>query len=111
MIIECILLATSLCHAIKDKPVIALAGVEAGLAISDGATTGHIELDPLTQPFIGVHPTWSRMIPVGAVEVVASMWFAERMKRSHNWTRHIWWLPQSLAITSHSAGLVWNITR
>lgn len=39
MLIECLLISTSLCHAIKDKPVLALTAVQAAAMVADGITT------------------------------------------------------------------------
>jgi hypothetical protein len=112
MFIECVLLSVSLCHAVKDKPVMALTATHAAAVFADGLTTrqsinrGHYEI--WISPLIGKYPTWGRMAPIGAAETLFGMWLAERMHRSHNWTRHIWWMPQSVAIVVHSENAFFN---
>jgi hypothetical protein len=34
------------------------------------------------------------MIPFGIGAVSATSVVSDKMKRSHTWVRHIWWLPQ-----------------
>jgi hypothetical protein len=54
---------------------------------------GRVEADPLMRPF-----SHSRAI-YGAIQVVplGLDYVAHRMQRSSGWTRHVWWVPQSLA--------------
>lgn len=54
---------------------------------------GHVETDPLMRPFAHSAAIY------GAIQVVplGLDYFARRMQRSSGWTRHVWWVPQSLA--------------
>ena len=66
------------------KGVRALAALQAGAVIADGITThqyvkrGFVELDPVVKPLIGTQPTYTRMIPIGAVEVAGSYFLARK---------------------------------
>ena len=114
---KCVLFERSLCGALKNKPVVLLGAVQTGALISDGVTTrqylhrGYVEVDPLTRAFLGRTPTWSRMAPLGAVQVIAGMWLAERMSKSpHVWVRRLWWLPQTIGIAGNIAASAHNVT-
>jgi hypothetical protein len=51
------------------------------------------------------------MAPLGAVQVVAGMWLAERMAKSqHVWLRRLWWLPQTIGIAGNIAASAHNVT-
>lgn len=111
----CLLLLLTLCSAVHDRPVAALTVVQTSALIGDGITTakwhaGLTEGDPLSRIFIGTHPTMLRMIPAGIGEMVITTYVAEKMhSSSHAWERKIWWVPQTLAISGHSAGIAVNI--
>ena len=114
---KCVLFERSLCGALKNRPVVLLGAVQTGALISDGVTTrqylhrGYVEVDPLTRAFLGRTPTWSRMAPLGAVQVVAGMWLAEHMSKSqHVWVRRLWWLPQTIGIAGNVAASAHNVT-
>jgi hypothetical protein len=113
---RCVLLHDTLCRALKNRPVVILAAVQTTALISDGVTTrqylqrGYTEVDPLTRILIGSKPTWGRMAPLGAVQVVAGMWLAERMASSrHVWVRRFWWLPQMLGTAGNAAATAHNV--
>ena len=117
MQIKCILLEVTLCHAVHDKPMLALTTVQTVVLVSDGVTTrqfvkrGYVEVDPLARILIGRKPTWGRMAPLGAVQVVASVWVAERMKTSrHIWVRRLWWMPQMIEIAANGFSAESNLT-
>jgi hypothetical protein len=57
---------------------------------------GRLEADPLMRPFAHSGAIY------GAIQVVplGLDYFARRMQRSSGWTRHVWWVPQSLATAS-----------
>src|SRR5205807_3412646 len=117
MQIKCILLEMTLCHAVHDKLILALTTVQTVVLVSDGVTTrqfvkrGYVEVDPLTRILIGRKPTWGRMAPLGAVQVVASVWVAERMKTSrHIWVRRLWWMPQMIQIAANGFSAERNLT-
>lgn len=114
---RCVLLERNLCGAMKNGPVVLLGAAQTGALISDGVTTrqylhrGYVEIDPLTRILLGRTPTWGRMVPLGAVQVVAGMWLAERMSKSqHVWIRRLWWLPQAIGIAGNVAASAHNAT-
>ena len=114
---RCVLFNQSLCGAMKNKPVLALAMLQTAALISDGVTTrqylrrGYVEVDPLTKILIGSKPTWARMAPLGMVQVVAGMWLAEHMSTSrHVWVRRFRWLPQIAGIAANAAATAHNVT-
>lgn len=113
---KCLLLRETLCRAVKNRPVALLATMQTAALISDGVTTrqylqrGYSEVDPVARILIGSKPTWARMAPLGAVQVVAGMWLAERMATSrHVWLRRFWWLPQAMGIAGNAAASVHNL--
>jgi hypothetical protein len=112
MLIECILLSSSLCRATRDKPVMELGLSQAAVLVADGVTTreqvrlGYTEADPLARSILGSRPTWARMAPLGALQCLLETYLAERMRRSpHRWIRGLWWLPQSVGI----GGNIWGV--
>jgi hypothetical protein len=113
---NCLLLIEGLCQAMKNKPLLALTTVQAAALVSDGVTTrqflrrGYTEVDPVARILIGSKPTWARMAPLGAAQVVAGMWLAQRMATSrHVWVRRFWWLPQVMGIAGNLAATGHNI--
>lgn len=54
---------------------------------------GRAEADPVMRPFANSAAIYGaiQVVPIGLDYV------ARRMQRSTGWTRHVWWLPQSLA--------------
>jgi hypothetical protein len=113
---KCLLLVEGLCQAVKKKPILALTTIQAAALVSDGVTTrqflrrGYTEVDPVARILIGSKPTWSRMAPLGAAQVIAGMWLAERMATSsHTWVRRFWWLPQIMGIAGNLAATGHNI--
>jgi hypothetical protein len=114
---KCVLFERNLCGALKNRPVVLLGAVQTAALISDGVTTrqylhrGYVEVDPLTRAFLGRTPTWSRMAPLGTVQVIAGMWLAERMSKSqHVWVRRLWWLPQTIGIAGNITASAHNTT-
>ena len=102
---KCVLFSASLCVAVRDKSIVALTAAQTGVSISDGVTTtrfvkrGYVEVDPLSRILLGRRPSWARMAPMGAAQILASAWLAGRMKSSsHIWMRRLWWLPQIMEI-------------
>lgn len=109
---RCVLISRTLCDAIHDKPVLALAVIHTGMIIGDGYLTekhareGYPETDPIARALIGRYPTWGRMAPIGAAWILGETYLAERMHRSHNRiARRLWWLPQSMGIAANGVGL------
>jgi hypothetical protein len=114
---RCILFNEGLCRAIHDKREIGLAAIKTAALVADGVTTrqylsrGYVEVDPLTKIFLGSKPTWGRMAPLGAVQVIAGMWIAERMATSrHRWIRRFWWLPQVVGIAGNTLATANNVS-
>lgn len=62
----------------------------------NAVSQGRVEADPLVRPFSHSGAIY------GAIQVVpfGLDYAARRMQRSSGWTRHVWWLPQSLATAS-----------
>jgi hypothetical protein len=113
---KCILFPESFCRATRNKPILALTTMQTAALVSDGVTTrqflrrGYVEIDPVARIFIGRKPTWARMAPLGAVQVVAGMWLAEQMASSrHDWVRRLWWLPQVIGIAGNAASSAHNV--
>lgn len=119
MFIECILLSASLCHAVKDPPVVALAVTQSAIVVADAVAENEIEQlypigawrddDPIGLHLMGPRPQLRSMIAWGGAEVVLTMYLGERIKRSHSWIRHLWWAPQLIAISGHSDGIRMNV--
>jgi hypothetical protein len=114
---RCVLLERNLCGALKSRPIVILGAIQTGALISDGVTTrqylqrGYVEVDPLTRALLGRTPTWGRMAPLGAIQVFAGMWLAERMAKSqHVLVRRLWWLPQTIGIAGNIAASAHNFT-
>ena len=112
---RCLLFVESFCQAVRKKPLLALTGMQTAALVSDGVTTrqflrrGYTEVDPLARMLIGSRPTWARMAPLGAVQVAAGMWLAERMASSQRrWVRRFWWLPQFIGSAANAAGAAHN---
>jgi hypothetical protein len=108
MTFHCLLAVLSLCGMLRDRPVMALAGVEATAAAWDGIEThqglnsGGVELDPLSRPF--VHNN-AAMVAAGAVEVTGFAIVANKMRHSENRAlRDTWFLWQAVPIAAHIAG-------
>jgi hypothetical protein len=102
---HCLLVVLSLCSALRDRPVMALAGAHAAVASWDGIETrqglnaGWTEGDPLTRPF--VHSN-AAMVAAGAVEVAGFAVVADKMRHSrHRALRDTWFLWQTVPIAAH----------
>jgi hypothetical protein len=114
---RCVLFNQTLCGAMKNKPILALAMLQTAALISDGVTTrqyldrGYVEVDPFTKILIGSKPTWARMAPLGMVQVFTGMWLAQQMAISqHVWVRRFRWLPQIAGIAANAAAAAHNVT-
>jgi len=117
MLIECILLFASLCHAMRDKPVLVLGVAQSAALLTDGITTeqrvqrGYTETDPVTRLVLGAKPTWGGMAPLGAAQCLLETWLAERMHASrYRWVRRLWWVPQTIGISGNIWGARENIS-
>ncbi len=85
-----------------------LVSVYAGVDLYDGITTrqagsrGAVETSPLPRLLMGPRPSWSRMLPLGALEIAAAAKLGLIMRRSQSpVARKFWWVPQASLIASH----------
>lgn len=108
MSFHCLLVVVSLCGVLRDRPVMALAGVHAAVASWDGIETrqglnsGWREADPLTRPF--VHSN-AAMAIAGLAEVAGCAIVADKMRHSrHRVFRDTWFLWQTVPTIAHIAG-------
>lgn len=89
----------------------ALSAAEHGLASFDAWSTrraisqGRSETDPMMRPFAHSAAIY------GAIQVVpfGLDYVARRMEHSSGWTRHVWWVPQSLATASYIFSGSYNV--
>lgn len=100
-----------------NKDVTALGTVHGATSLMDGVTTrrwprGFIEADPVDRLFLGPVPAWSRMIPLGTLEILGTAVLAQRMKRSNRKVfRRLYFAPQILLIGLHSYAAGGNIIK
>ena len=91
-----------------DKDVIALGLIHGGASLMDGITTRQcpiefVESDPLDRLFLGQRPAWSRMVPLGSLEIFGAALLAQHMKHSKWKTfRKLHAAPQLFFITQHT---------
>lgn len=136
MIIECILIVSSLCHAVKDKPakaqsfprkqnaivtvlkdrpVMTLAAVDLTAKVMDYRQTernfllgGFQEHNPVLRPILG-HP--AAMYAYGAAYAMGAAWLGHKMRTSHiGIVRKLWWLPQTYSIEQNVWGYAYTRT-
>jgi hypothetical protein len=91
-----------------DRDVTALGMIHGAASLMDGITTRKLpntfmEGDPLDRLFLGPTPTWSRMIPLGALEIFGTAFLAQRMKHSR-WkvARRLYVAPQIVLTGLHT---------
>jgi hypothetical protein len=108
MTFHCLLAVLSLCGMLRDRPVMALAGVHAAVATWDGIETrqglnaGWTEADPLSRPF--VHNS-AAMVAAGVVEVTACALVAHKVRNSrHRVLRDTWFFWQTVPTVVHITG-------
>lgn len=67
---------------------------------------GRVEADPIMRPFAGSPAIYGaiQVIPIGLD------YLARRLQRSSNWTRHIWWAPQSIATATYLFSGTYNVS-
>lgn len=112
MTFHCLLAVLSLCGMLRDRPVMALAGVHAAIASWDGIETrqgiaaGWGEADPLSRPFVHTN---AAMLAAGAVEVAGFAIVAHKMRSSrHRVLRDTWFIWQTVPIAAHVvSGSAW----
>jgi hypothetical protein len=133
MLIECILIGSSLCHAVKDKPVkpetgkkqnaivsmlkdrpvMMLMGVDVAAKTMDYRQTerdfmlgGFHEQNPVLRPMLG-HP--AAMYAYGAAYAMGAAWVGHKMRSSHfSVVRKLWWLPETFSIEQNVWGYAYT---
>ena len=136
MLIECILIGSSLCqsvkatpaakphvagkqHAItamlKDRPVMALLAADMTAKVMDYRQTeqdfrmgGFREQNPVLRPMLG-HP--AAMYAYGAAYAMGAAWLGHKMRTSRfGLVRKLWWLPQTYSIEQNVWGYAYTRT-
>lgn len=133
MLIECILIGSSLCQAVKDKPAkpqitkrqnaivavlkdrpaMALMGVDLAAKTMDYRQTerdfqlgGFHEQNPVLRPMLG-HP--AAMYAYGAAYAFGAAFVGHRMRTSRfGLVRKLWWLPQTFSIEQNVWGYAYT---
>jgi len=117
MIVECILLASSLCHALRDRPVSALAVAQTTMVGVDYSQTEYHanhgfnfhEHNPLLAPLVHHPVALGTDVVVGAL---FSAWLAHKMRFSkHMIFQKTWWLPQTIEIGGGICGIATSKVR
>jgi hypothetical protein len=114
MFIECILVASSLCHTIKDKPVMALLSIDVVVKTLDvRQTLRDYNLGPRADCSIcsfhennsTVRPLLSHPASFYAFEAgyaLTAAWIGHKMRGSrHRWIHDLWWVPQTISISEN----------
>ena len=101
----------------RDRQESTLALLQGVALAADGvATNANIkangqEIDPLPRLLLGPHPTWARMAPLGVAQETIGIIVGSHMKRSkYAVVSRLWWLPQTLGITSNVVGAEYSFT-
>jgi hypothetical protein len=133
MLIECILIGSSLCHAVKDKPakpefarkqnaivavlrdrpVMALMSVDLTAKMMDYRQTerdfrmgGFHEHNPVLRPMLG-HP--AAMYAYATAYAMGAAWLGHKMRTSRfGIVRKLWWLPQTYSIEQNVYGYAYT---
>jgi hypothetical protein len=133
MLIECVLIGSSLCQAakakpanpqfarkqnaivamLKDRPVMALMAADLTAKTMDYRQTerdfllgGFHEQDPVLRPMLG-HP--AAMYAYGAAYAVGAAWLGHKMRTSRfGIARKLWWLPQTVSIEQNIYGYAYT---
>jgi hypothetical protein len=134
MIIECILISSSLCNAVaakpkhtdvlpkkehaivsilKDKPVMALLAADLTAKTMDYRQTeqdfrmgGFQEQNPVVRHMLG-HPV--AMEGYGAAYAMGAAFLGHKMRTSHNYViGKLWWLPQTFSIEQNVYGYAYT---
>jgi hypothetical protein len=105
MTFHCILVVLALCGVLRDRPVMAMAAINAAAATWDGIETreginaGWGEADPLTRPFVHTN---GAMIAAGVAEIAGGAIIAHKMRQSrHRVLRDTWFFWQTVPIAAH----------
>ena len=133
MLIECILISSSLCNAVKarpakpafarkqnaivamlkDRPVMALMAIDVTAKTMDYSQTerdfmlgGFQEHNPILRPMLG-HP--AAMYAYGAAYAMGAAWAGHKMRTSRfSIVRKLWWLPQVYSIEQNVYGYTYT---
>jgi hypothetical protein len=136
MLIECILIGSSLCHAVnkpakplvqgesprkqnaivavlKDRPVMGLMAADLTFKVVDYRQTerdfllgGFREHNPVLRPMLG-HP--AAMYAYGAAYAIGAAWVGHKMRTSRfGVMRKLWWLPQTVSIEQSIYGYAYT---
>src|SRR5260370_20089402 len=134
MLIEYILIGSSLCQTVKaskrkkaefphqktamvavlkDRRVMAVAAVDVTAKIMDYRQTerdfalgGFQEHNPVLRPMLG-HP--AAMYAYGAAYAMGAAWLGHKMRTSHiGIVRKLWWLPQTYSIEQNVYGFAYT---
>jgi len=134
MLIECILIGSSLCQTVKakpakaqafphkknaivavlkDRPVMLLAALDATAKVMDYRQTqrdftlgGFQEHNSILRPMLG-HA--AAMYTYGAAYAMGAAWLGHKMRTSHiGIVRKLWWLPQSYGIEQNVYGFAYT---
>ena len=136
MLIECILISSSLCHAVnkpakpstqsevrhkqnaivsmlKDRPVMALVAADLTAKTMDYRQTeqdfmlgGFREHNPILRPMLG-HP--AAMYAYGAAYAMGAAWVGHKMRTSRfSVVRKLWWLPQVYSVEQNVYGYTYT---
>jgi hypothetical protein len=136
MLIECILISSSLCHAVnkpakpsaqsevghkqnaivsmlEDRPVMALVAADLTAKTMDYRQTeqdfmlgGFREHNPILRPMLG-HP--AAMYAYGAAYAMGAAWVGHKMRTSRfGVMRKLWWLPQTVSIEQSVYGYAYT---
>jgi hypothetical protein len=135
MLVECILIGSSLCQAVTDKPakpfprkqnaivavlrdrpVMALMTVDLTAKTMDYRQTqrdfelgGFHEQNPMLRPMLG-HP--AALYAYGAVYATGAAWVGHKMRTSRfGVVRKLWWLPQAYSIEQNVYGYAYTRAR
>jgi hypothetical protein len=135
VLIECILISSSLCQAVKakpakpvfptkqnaivavlkDRPVMALMALDVTAKTMDYRQTerdfmlgGFQEHNPVLRPMLG-HP--AAMYAYGAAYAMGAAWLGHKMRTSRfGLMRKLWWLPQTYSIEQSVYGYAYTRT-
>ena len=135
MLIECILIGSSLCQAVKakptkpvyerkqnaivavlkDRPVMALMTLDVTAKVMDYRQTeqdfrlgGFHEHNPILRPMLG-HP--AAMYAYGAAYAMGAAWVGHKMRTSRfGIARKLWWLPQTFSLEQSVWGYAYTRT-
>jgi hypothetical protein len=133
MLLECILLSSSLCQSVKakpsnpalakkqnaivavlkDRPVMTLMAVDVIAKTVDYRQTerdfllgGFQEHNPILRPMLGHSAV---MYAYGAAYAMGAAWVGHKMRTSRlSVVRRLWWLPQSYSIEQNVYGYVYT---